>query len=211
MDAEKMPTPTVALAKGLGRTDSEYLPERDRQRAEQVSAAIMRNSSPKGTLGLSALLDAKRLEYGITDSAFDVSPAFNTVLVFQVALQEGSTFKDSLIHMPETTKAREKARAPIGIIVSAGLTALDHLRSHGIDLGHRVIFVHSAPYFVRYDHVAGVDQHLIVLDAAQIRASYDLATNLKTRAVRIKYDDESAQHVFINESGKQLAPLPVES
>src|SRR5260221_12419451 len=99
MEGEKLPTPAVALANGLGRTDSEYLPKRDRQRAEAVSAAIMRNSSPKGALVLPPLLDAKRLEYGITDDAFAVAPAYNTVLVFQVALQEGSTYRDSLIHL----------------------------------------------------------------------------------------------------------------
>jgi hypothetical protein len=110
--------------------------------------------------------------------------------------------------MPESVKQREKNRAPNGIIVSAGLKALDQLRSHGIDLGHRVLFAHTAPYHIRYDTVLGVEQHLIILLAGDIIGSEDLASNLKKREVRYfaRRTETSVEHTFIDENGKPWLP-----
>jgi len=124
-------------------------------------------------------------------------------------MQKGDKFEaDSLIHMPESTQQREKAKAPQGIIVSAGLTALDQLRSHGIDVGHKILFCHAAPYHIRYDTVLGLEQHLIILSAADIIGSADLATNLKNRSVRYlaRRTENSVEHVFIDENGKPWLP-----
>jgi len=113
-----------------------------------------------------------------------------------------------MIHMPETTQQREKHKAPQGIIVSAGLTALDQLRSHGIDLGHKVLFSHAAPYHIRYDVIDGQDHHLIILLAGDIIGSEDLATNLKEREVRYlaRRTETSVEHTFIDENGNPWMP-----
>jgi len=125
-------------------------------------------------------------------------------------MQKGDKFEaDSLIHMPESVQQREKAKAPQGIIISAGLTALDHLRSHGIDVGHKVLFCHAAPYHIRYDTVLGLEQHLIVLLAGDIIGSEDLASNLKNRTVRYlaKRNEQGAvEHRFIDERGESWLP-----
>ncbi len=194
---------------------SNLMEQREREIAERKSRIIRERMSPKGALGLPARLDAARLEYGITDSAFAVSASFNTVFVWQVPMQEGETFKGSSIIMPETTRAREKNRAPVGVIISAGMLALDALRSNGLDLGHKVVFVHAAPYHIRYDVVEGQDFHLIVLEAGQIRGSYELADDLKTRRVRIIQNPnnlDAVEHILIDENGKPVLPqAPVES
>lgn len=193
--------------------DSERYAQRDRERAERMTAIIKSRMSPKGLLGLPAALDDARLEYGITDAAFKVQAVYDRVLLWQVPMQKGDTYEGSLIHLPDTTKDRELRKAPIGIIVSAGLSALDILRSHGMDLGHKVIFTHSAPYFVRYDVVEGQDYHLIVLQAAQITASYDLADSLKKRELRIIQNPENTtypEHVLIDSSGKPTLPQKVD-
>jgi hypothetical protein len=110
--------------------------------------------------------------------------------------------------MPESVKQREKNKAPAGIIVSAGLSALDQLRSHGVDLGHKVLFCHTAPYHIRYDSVLGVEQHLIILQACDIIGSEDLASNLKSREVRYlaRRTKTSVEHTFIDENGNPWLP-----
>lgn len=193
------------------RVMSDQLAGRDRENAERRSEIIRTRMSAKGMLGLPKLLDERRLEYGITDRAFSVSQAsFNRVYIWQIPMQKGDKFEsDSLIHMPESVQQREKVKAPCGIIISAGLTALDNLNSHGIDVGHKVLFCHAAPYHIRYDTVLGLEQHLIVLVAGDIIGSEDLASNLKNRSVRYlarRNEQGSVENVFIDENGKAWLP-----
>lgn len=200
-----------ATGTAVPQVRSDQLAGRDRENAERRSEIIRTRMSSRGALGLPRLLDERRLEYGITDKAFAVAQAsFDRVYVWQIAMQKGDKFEaDSLIHMPESVQQREKAKAPCGIIISAGLTALDHLNSHGIDVGHKVLFCHAAPYHIRYDTVLGLEQHLIVLLAGDIIGSEDLATNLKNRSVRYlaKRNEQGAvEHRFIDERGESWLP-----
>lgn len=193
----------------LDVAEAERLKRRERELVERKERAIRSRMAPAGTLGLGKCLEAARQQYGIPDTAFTLQAEFNTVLVLQVAMQEGETYKDSLIVLSEMTRDRELRKAPIGIIVSAGLGALDALRSHGMDLGHKIVFVHSAPYFVRFDNIGGVDQHLVVLQASQIRASYDAALDLKERRVFIKQvtdADGLIRHVLVDEDRQVTLP-----
>jgi hypothetical protein len=197
-----------------GTIDSDLLAPRDREIAERKAKAIASRTTPKGLLGLPKLLDDRRLEYGITDAAFKRHATFDRVFVWQIPMQAGDTFEDGgLIHMAGTTKDRERATAPHGIIISAGLKALDELVSNGMDLGHRVLFCHSAPYFVRYDTVLGQHQHLVILRAGDIIGSEDLATNLKARKVRIMQNRDEAlrvEHVLVDENGRAVLPMAAE-
>lgn len=190
--------------------DSERYAARDREAMEKKTAIIRSRMSLKGLLGLPPLLDAARLEYGITDAAFRVQAVYDRILVWQVSMQKGDTYEGSKIVLAETTKARELNKAPIGIIVSAGLIALDKLKSHGMDLGHKVIFTHSAPYFVRYDVVEGQDYHLIVLKAGHITASYNLAEDMRSRRVNVRQEPDGS-HVLVDENRNVVVPQEVES
>jgi len=195
----------------LPKVDSSILDAREREQAERRSAVMRKRMSPPGALGLPKLLDERRLEYGITDGAFSRQAVFDRVYLWQIPMQKGDKFEsDSLIHMPESVQQREKSRAPQGIIVSAGLRALDQLRSHGVDLGHKILFCHAAPYHIRYDSVLGLEQHLIIVLAGDIIGSEDLATNLRNREVRClprrNAENNSVEHVFIDERGDAWLP-----
>lgn len=202
---------TDANGVALPKVDSSILDARDREQAERRTAVTLKRMSPKGALGLPQLLDERRLEYGITDGAFSRQAVFDRVFLWQIPMQKGDKFEsDSLIHMPESVQQREKARAPQGIIVSAGLRALDQLRSHGVDLGHKILFCHAAPYHIRYDSVLGLEQHLIIVLAGDVIGSEDLATNLRNRQVRClprrNTENNSVDHVFIDERGDAWLP-----
>lgn len=200
-------TDSNGVAKGM--IDSGMLEAREREQSERRTKMLMSRMAPRGALGLPALLEARRWEYGITDGAFDRQAVFDRVFILQIAMQKGNTYEpESKIVMPDSVKQKEKNKAPHGIIVSAGLTALDQLRSHGIDLGHKVLFCHSAPYHIRYDILDGEEQHLIILLAADIIGSQDLAANLKSRNVRYlaRRNETSVEHTFIDENGNPWLP-----
>lgn len=194
----------------IGQVRSDSLAPREREQAERRTRAILKNMSPKGLLGLPKLLEERRWEFGITDGAFQRQAAFARVFLWQIPMQSGDTYNpESKIVMAESTKQREKNKAPYGIVISAGLLALDSLRSNGIDLGHKVLFAHTAPYHIRYDVIDGLEQHLVILNAGDIIGSEDLATNLKKRDVRFKQGlnaNGAIEHTFQDDTGKTWLP-----
>ena len=189
--------------------DSGALADSEDPKAVERDAAIRRRMSPKGALGLPALLEERRLEFGITDKAFHAQAVYDRVFVFQLPMVHGDKFEGTSLYMPDTTKQREMNGAPRGVIISAGALALDSLRSNGVDLGHVVLFVNAAPYHIRYDTIGGKAAHLIVLTAGDVVASEDLTQNLRERSVRIipKVSDEGVTtHTYIDEAGKTWLP-----
>lgn len=152
-----------------------------------LSEEIAQRVSPPGALGLPPTLDAARCSHGIPDEAFRTQAAFERVLIWQLPSLEmgGDTYGGGPILMAETTKARDRYQAPRGVLVSAGLKALDALRSHGMDLGHVVTFLHMAPWKYRVGFVKGQEQSLLVLQVGDIMGSETLATSIRAGHVHI--------------------------
>lgn len=142
--------------------------------------------SPAGALGLSPLLDARRLEFLIPDAAFREQPVFDRILVFQVSLHEGETYGDTAIVMPAVTQDAEKHSNPRGILVSAGPIALDELRSNGVELGHVITFIKLAPFRLQVGTHGGKDDHLLLMRSCDVLASEDLAHDLRSGVVKLE-------------------------
>ncbi len=165
----------------------------------------------EGTIGLGPLVDRKRKQYGIPDEAFfNQCPAFNKILVAQIPEEETDTYEGTVIIKTEITKKREMVEAPRGVIVGAGLQALDELRSNGMDLGHTVGFTRLAPFRRPFATIGGERLTLIVLVAGDIVDSEDLGQNLKSRKCRVvaKPNEEGVMiHHFVDENGKMWSPV----
>lgn len=189
----------VANAPGIRKTREEIRKE-----------AILAHMS-KEPLGLGRLVEEKRWKYGIPDEAFfNQYPAFNRVLVVQIPEDESDTYGESGLIKTEIAKKRDLVEAPRGIIVGAGLQALDELRSNGIDIGHTVGFVRLAPFRRPYATIAGERVSLVVLVSGDIVDSEDLGANLRARKVRIvpKANEEGTMiHTFVDENGKSWNPV----
>lgn len=177
-------------------------------KASRLQKEIEANFSPPGMLGLPPLLDAKRVKHGIPDSAWKSQAVFNKVLVWQVPVDESKAYGSGVILKTDQAIKREMSEAPRGVIVSAGLQALDELRSHGVDLGHTVFFTHLAPFRKRLPMIDGKESSLVILHAGDIFDSEELAMNLKARVVRIiaREVDGQVSHVFCDEKGKVWNP-----
>lgn len=181
---------------------------KDERRKADFQKEIEANFSPPGVLGLPRLLEDKRVKYGIPDSAWKSQAVFNKILVWQLPIDEAATYGGGLIVKTDERKARERNEAPRGIIVSAGLQALDELRSHGVDLGHTVHFTHTAPFRKRLSAIAGKEPSLVILHSGDIFDSEELAETLKSRRARIvaREVDGVTEHFYCDETGKAWTP-----
>jgi hypothetical protein len=178
------------------------------QREDDLRREVEANFSPPGALGLPPLLDDKRIKHGIPDSAWRSQAVFNKILVWQIPVDGSETYGGGVIVKTEAQKKRELSEAPRGVIVSAGLQALDELRSHGVDIGHTVFFTHLAPFRKRLPPIAGKEPSLVILHAGDIFDSEDLAEKLRARVCRIisKEVDGVISHFYCDENGKMWNP-----
>ncbi len=201
---------------GTGQVVSEAAQRSDR--AARLREEASKHISPLGKppCRMPKLLNERRERYMIIDQMFEYPAMYDRILVHQVSMHgESDTKGGGLIVMPETTKQREKDAACLGIIVSAGLQALDELRSNGSDLGHLVAFVQWSVYRLPVFTIAGRDFHLLVLKAGDIVADCDLFRMRNEQNVRVverelpptpENPHGSCVHVHVDENGKAWYP-----
>lgn len=191
MNQEQREAVTVRLS-GSSSVDDEHPDPAVRElarKAIQATAAIKAKMSPPGALNLPPLLDERRLEHGIVDGVFRGACLFERVLVYQIDREQSELFEGaSRIVRPPTVRQREERTSSLGIVVGAGLRALDVLRSNGVDLGHVVQIIKNAPWRIQVDTVNAQPVHVIVLNAGDILCSLDLGAALIRGAKKIRED-----------------------
>lgn len=186
------------------------------QRKESFFAEVDKHIAKDAPYPMPRLLNERRLErsgkaskYMLIDEYFEDQPVYDRVYVSQVSRHLGETQGEGKIIMPDVVQMREEQQACLGIIVGAGLKALDELRSHGMDLGHLVRFVRNLVFRIPVATIGGKDFWLLVLEAGDIVGSCDLALAIKERRVRTivkDLEDGSKQHLHCDEDGKIWAP-----
>ncbi len=154
--------------------------------AENIADALLASLAPRGTYNIPMLLDERRFEYGIPNGAFEHFPLFDKVYIWQLTLTERRTYSDGgAIVKPDAVIASDRNTAPRGIIVSAGLQALDSLRSTGVDIGHIVRFKKFSPFIQPVGEINGVPLTVMVIRDGDIVSSEDLAREYHGRTISI--------------------------
>lgn len=156
------------------------LEQQAEEMAAKLSQSMLKHMSPAGALGLPTLLDERRLRYGIIDECFSVQVAYDRILVYQIEPVYAEGGKVGLIELTDKAKQGMKQEAPRGVLISAGLGALDVLQSNGIDLGHIVHFCRVAPWRLPMAMIDGHTIYSIILRDSDIVGSEDLATKLRS-------------------------------
>lgn len=148
--------------------------------AEEQAEEIRSRISPPGTLGLPPLLDARRMEYALTDAVFQQQAMFDKLFVAQVDVDKSETADPrGKIIAPPKARERQIEAYPRGIIVSAGLLALDQLETNGSGLGHIVTFCRLTPWRIPFEMISGKERYLIPLNTSDILADSDAWTHLR--------------------------------
>lgn len=178
--------------------------------AEAETKAMREHMSPPGTLNLPTLLEARRLEMGLPDDYFTIDAVYQRVFLKQLKPREfgeGKYGTTGILMIP-AVESREGKEAPRGVIVSAGIDALDYLISHGMELGHIVQFCEEAPYGIRVGIPGGYEQKVIVIDVGDIIASEDLAVARNAGDLSVVCDDDDGnKHKMVKRDGSSWTPI----
>lgn len=178
----------------------------------KVDQDIRSKVSPKGALGLPSLLDDRRISYGVVDAAFQCQPIYDRLLVYQLPAHQGETFMEGgRIIAPDTSRDYLRRECPRGLLLSAGLGALDILRSHGVDLGHIVVTISTVPFRLIVDHIDGKPFEVLLMRAQDLVGSEDLAGTLRSGELKVvsltDTPDGPRQHRYEDLEGQMRSPV----
>ncbi len=147
------------------------------------------------------LLKQRIKEFDIPAAAMSRYPLWDKVIVWQLDLKEEKT--SGGLYIPEVAKERVSHR---GVLLSAGLAALDRLYSYGVEPGHIVFFGRYAgqdEMVARRQAGTADDIRICVLSAAELNESEDLATALRDGSMSIKRED--GEHFIDDATDRQRA------
>lgn len=177
------------LGKSEQDLEIEQLAEQQRKMfivAESIEKQLRESLKPAGYFNIPELLDKRRLEYLIPNGAFESYPAFDKIYIWQLSTVEGNTYaKGGKIVMPDQIIAAKRNTAPRGILISAGLKAMDALYSSGFEIGHIVRFKKMAPFIQPVDMIEGHELTVMVLRDGDVVSSEDLASSIHSRKTKI--------------------------
>lgn len=152
----------------------------------------------------------KGTEYEMSPEIFERAMAcqavFDRVLVWRVpeGWYAGDKFEGTNIVKAVSTKARQELDTPRGIIVSAGLNALDVLRSQGMDIGHVVHICVNSMYRRPLEDTGNDKFTLGLLRVGDIVDSEDLADALDRGECRVY--QVKGEHRLVDKEGKTWEP-----
>jgi hypothetical protein len=159
---------------------------------------------PLGHFNIPDLLDKRRLEFGIPNEVFEGQPIFDRVYIFQISdahAQETYVKGGTILMSDHAIKARKEI-TPRGVLVSAGLKALDALRSNGVEIGHIVRFQKLAPFVMYYNTCLPVPMSVTVVRDGDVIESEDLGkaiyTDRTTVVANISKDSYDHRYRFKN-------------
>ncbi len=157
------------------------------EEAKRRTALIKERMSPPGALGLPPLLEEHRLKYGIPDGAFASQALFDRIHVFPIDFAEGEAIEKTTggIYKPNVTKLKDKQQGNRGVLISAGLTAMDRLMSHGVELGDVVVTNKNVPFARVCEDISNFILYYLVMREADLASDETLAQRIRTGKQRI--------------------------
>ncbi len=174
--------------------------------AERLTPFLKKRMKEQGKLRIPDLLEVRRQKYAIPPGAFKMAAVFDRVLLWQIPQTEGDTYGDTQIVMPDTYKQAVRDEAPRGVVVTAGMTAMDSLRSNGMEIGHVVNFIRQAPWRIIVDNIEGHDFQLLLMTAGDLTCSEDLQASILAGECFIKWNADTCQHEYLDKDGQLWNP-----
>jgi hypothetical protein len=155
----------------------------DIEYTSRIEEKLRRSLKPLGHFNIPAILDKRRMEYLIPNGAFESYPGFDKCYIWQISLEGArDTYSEGgKILMPDAVKSYKKNTAPRGILVSAGLQAMDSLYSTGFRIGDIVRFKKFSPFIMPVGEIDGHELAVMVVRDGDLEASEDLALELNER------------------------------
>ena len=132
-------------------------------------------------------------------------PVFDRIVVYQVP-EEAATretyAKGGLIVKPDAIKSSQEKKTARGILIAAGLQAMDELRGHGVDLGHLVWVARLSPWMHTVDvSSSGADVQMMFLRSSDVVGSEDLRDLRVSGELKVHAGDDG-RHGFVFGKGQ---------
>lgn len=158
---------------------------------------IRERMSPEGALRLPPKLEAARLKHGIPDGFFRACAGFDRIFVFPLdPFDQDEKFPGTGLFRPQLTKQKDLQEGYRGVLISAGLTAMDRLMSHGYELGDIVMTNKNVPFARRVEQLEGFDMFVLVMRDGDLAGNETLQADIlagKRRVVDVG-GDSGYQH-----------------
>lgn len=142
-----------------------------------------------------SLLERRVCEYQIPPWPGEAT--FARILVYRIpdkAAKRETFVEGGSIVMPETVHANEEFRSPRGVIVSAGLQAMDVLRGNGMQLGELIWMSSYTPWRFKVDTTAdGKDIEFFFMQAGDVSLSEDLLEARRQGRIKVELRDGKHQ------------------
>jgi len=192
------PEKTTAWGTSNGGGAKIDLVDHELEKAKKRTELIRAHMSPPGALRLPPLLEKHRLKYGITDGALASQALFDRIHVFPIDGAEGDRIEKTSggIFKPAITKLKDKQEGNRGVLISAGLTAMDRLMSHGVQLGDVVVTNKNVPFARRCEEISDQVLHYLVMRDGDLASSETLMERIRAgeQCITDAGDDGSYQH-----------------
>ncbi len=135
-------------------------------------------------------------KHGITKLPY--LPAFDRCLVFQIPeVDTGGKYGDTGIYMPEAVRSNVERGACRGVLLAAGANALDHLRSHNVEVGDTVWFSKLAPWRHGVGWKDGKELEMMFLRSADIAGSEEAMARLQAGQAEVQYNHKLGEHEWL--------------
>jgi hypothetical protein len=189
---------------------------RQDEQLKEYAKILQSRMSPPGTFKIPPLLELRRQQHLIPDGAFKRTPVWDWCFVYQIArddISDGQTYGDTKIVMSANTRDYKKRESPRGVLVAAGLQALDTLSSHGIQVGDVVTMIRNAPWAIEVDFVGSQSLYVYCLRDADLVSGEDLQKRLNDGVLRLervveeKDGQKFTRHRYVQEDGTPMDPM----
>ena len=141
----------------------------------------------------------KRLAAKLKEAGLEIpyAPGFDTVLVLREPAPPVQKFTDGGLHIPDAFQEEPEPKSE-GVLVGAGLKALDSFRSHGYLVGDRVQIGRFAGWEKEFelDKKGKNKRKILQMTAGDILGSFDLKERLwgKKPSMEVAYDPDTREH-----------------
>lgn len=162
------------------------LRDHELEKATHRTKLIREKMSPPEVLKLPAKLEAARQKWGIPDGFFKYAAGFDRIFVFPIdPFDQDEKLPNSFLYRPQVTKQKDLQEGFRGVLISAGLTAMDRLMSHGYELGDIVMTNKNVPFARRMELLEGEPMYVLVMRDGDLAGNETLQEDIRAGRRRI--------------------------
>jgi len=181
------------------RPEAVVMRDHELDKAIKRTKLIKEKMSPPGALRLPEKLEAARLKHGIPDGFFRACAGFDRIFVFPLdPFDQDEKIPGSMLYRPQITKQKDLQEGFRGVLISAGLTAMDRLMSHGYELGDIVMTNKNVPFARRVELLEGEPMFVLVMRDGDLAGNETLQADIlagKRRVVDVGGGDGYAHQL----------------